>query len=430
VFVLVAAVGLTQVTTGTAPELPEAWNIPGGEKLAFALDRTVLVDTDLPVLRRLYVMGTLEFPVDRSNVLSVACLLIAGGELKVGTLTNPLEKEQRLLIILRASEEIFCDYFNGISVDPGTIGVYGKLSLYSAYPKKSWVHLGADIAPGNERIIVDDEVNWLPHDKIVLSSSSYEPHEAEVLTIKEIKGYHIRIYERLRHRHIEGDSLWGPSGILAEKSFPNFDYGAMVQTENSLVLQNITLVDNTIGLLAAASVSSAPLSSIIDVQIVLRNSVIVATSSSFDCIQDRKTPQSANWTSTDRAPSNARGGRIGILWPVFTSEPNQWPQEPWHKSCYRGDLDICILPNEYSTGIMYPITAERTRMLRMKDKNKFYFPPSQPRKDLEETVCHESDWENPRKYLFIDLDGRTLGLPPPVSVFPKTEAEWTGQFFN
>lgn len=39
-----------------------------------------------------------------------------------GTLTNPLEKEQRLLIILRASEEIFCDYFNGISVDPGTIG--------------------------------------------------------------------------------------------------------------------------------------------------------------------------------------------------------------------------------------------------------------------------------------------------------------------
>lgn len=120
----------------------------------------------------------------------------------------------------------------------------------------------------------------------------------------------------------------GVSGFLA---FKNFDYGAMVQTENSVVLQNITLVDNTIGLLAVAYVSSAPLSSIQAVQIVLRNSVIVATSSSFDCIQDRRAPQSANWTSTDRAPSNPRGGRIGILWPVFTSEPNQWPQEPWHK---------------------------------------------------------------------------------------------------
>lgn len=42
------------------------------------------MDTNLPVLRGLYVMGTLEFPVDRSNVLSVACMVIAGGELKVG----------------------------------------------------------------------------------------------------------------------------------------------------------------------------------------------------------------------------------------------------------------------------------------------------------------------------------------------------------
>ncbi|XP_051060248.1 fibrocystin [Phodopus roborovskii] len=646
--------------------LPETWQdvakgwggynhtIPGpGDDVLILPNKTVLVDTDLPVLRRLYVLGTLEFPVDRSNVLSVACLLIAGGELKVGSLKNPLQKEQRLLVLLRASEEIFCDYFDGIRADPGTIGVYGKLHLNSAYPKKSWVHLGADIAPGNERIIVDDVVDWQPHDKIVLSSSSYEPHEAEVLTVKEVKGYHIKVYERLRHRHIgsvhimedgqhiplaaevglltrnikiqpdssckgrllvgssrkssreefsgilqllnveiqnlgspllssieftgvsagswvisstvhqscgmgihasashgmvlndnvvfgtsghgidlEGrnysltnnlviltmqsvrsspwvagikvnyakdiilhgnvvagserlgfhigghgctsEELWsdnvvhsslhglhlykkhepanctGVSGFLA---FKNFDYGAMVQTENSVVLQNITLVDNTIGLLAVSYVSSVSLNSIRAVKIVLRNSTIVATSSSFDCIQDIKTPQSANWTSTDRAPSNPRGGRIGILWPVFTSELNQWPQEPWHKlrsghavsgitqlqdvtfssfvkSCYSGDLDVCILPNEYSTGIIYPITAERTRMLRMKDKNKFYFPPLQSRKDLEGAVCLDSDWESSRKYLFTDLDGRTLGLPPPVSVFPKIEAEWTESFFN
>lgn len=49
---------------------------------------------------------------------------------------------------------------------------------------------------------MDDVVDWQPHDKIVLSSSSYEPHEAEVLTIKEVKGHHIRVCERLRHRHI------------------------------------------------------------------------------------------------------------------------------------------------------------------------------------------------------------------------------------
>ncbi|XP_073938075.1 fibrocystin isoform X2 [Castor canadensis] len=646
--------------------LPETWQdaeegwgghnhtIPGpGDDVLILPNRTVLVDIDLPSLKGLYVMGTLEFPVDRSNVLSVACLVIAGGVLKVGTLENPLEKEQKLLILLRASEGIFCDRFNGIHIDAGTIGVYGKVQLYSAYSKKSWTHLGADIASGNERIIVEDAVDWQPHDKIILSSSSYEPHEAEVLTVKDVKGHHIRVHERLKHRHIggahviedgrhirlaaevglltrniriqpdtsckgrllvgsfrksnreefsgvlhllnveiqhfgspryssiefskvsaeswiissslhqscgggihaldshgitlkdnivfdtaghgidlEGEAysltnnlvvlmtqpawsatwvagikvnramdvilhgnvaagserigfhirghgcsskvLWsdnvahsslhglhlykesgpdGCTGVSGFLSFKNFDYGAMVQVENSVVIENVTLVDNAVGLLAVVCVSSAPLNPIKNMQIVLRSSVIVATSSSFDCIQDRMKPHSANLTSADRAPSNPKGGRAGILWPVFTSEPNRWPQEPWHKvrngrlisgimklqdvtfssfvkSCYRDDLDICILPSAESAGIMHPILAERTRMLKVKDKNKFYFPPLYPRKDLERVICPESDCENPRKYLFKDLDGRALGLPPPVSVFPKIEAEWTESFFN
>ncbi|KAM5286797.1 fibrocystin isoform 2-T3 [Hipposideros larvatus] len=647
--------------------LPEAWmgveegwgghnhTVPGpGDDVLVLPNRTVFVDVDLPFLKGLYVMGTLEFPVDRSNILSVACMVIAGGELRVGTLENPLKKEQNLLILLRASEGVSCDRFNGIHIDPGTIGVYGKVQLHSAYPKKPWTHLGADIASGNERIILEDTVDWRPHDKIVLSSSSYEPHEAEVLTVKAVKGHYVRIHERLKHRHIgsvhfmedgqhihlaaevglltrniqiqpdiscrgrllvgsfrkssreefsgvlqllnveiqnfgsplfssieltnvsagswiisstlhqscgggihaiashgvilkdnivfhtaghgidlEGqayslsnnlvvlmtqsawstvwvagikvnqakdinlhgnvvagserlgyhirgqrcsslEGLWADnvahsslhglhlynesgldnctriSGFLA---FKNFDYGAMLHVENSVEIENVTLVDNTIGLLATVYVSSFRQRSIENVQVVLRNSVIVATSSSFDCIQDRVEPCSANLTLTARAPPNPRGGRVGILWPVFTSEPNRWPQEAWHKvrkghsisgivklqdvtfssfvkSCYSDDLDVCILPNVENTEIIHPITAERTKMLKIKDKNKFYFPPLQSRKDLGTLVCPESDCESPRKYLFKDLDGRALGLPPPVSVFPKTDAEWTGSFFN
>uniref|UniRef100_A0A8C3WBQ6 PKHD1 ciliary IPT domain containing fibrocystin/polyductin n=1 Tax=Catagonus wagneri TaxID=51154 RepID=A0A8C3WBQ6_9CETA len=646
--------------------LPDAWEgvekgwgghsgaVPGsGEDVLILPNRTVLVDTDLPLLRGLYVRGTLEFPVDRSNVLSVACMVIAGGELRVGTLENPLEKEKKLLIFLRASEGVFCDRFNGIRIDPGTIGVFGKVRLHSAYPKKSWTHLGADIASGNERIIVEDAVDWRLQDKIVLSSSSYEPHEAEVLTVKEVRGHHVRIHERLRHRHIgsvhtmedgrrvrlaaevglltrniqiQGDtacggrllvrsfrkssgeefsgvlqlfnveiqnfgsplyssveltnvsaeswiisstlhqscgggihaasshgiilndnvvfgtaghgidlegqnyslsknlvvlvtqSAWSPvwvagikvnqakdihlhgnvvggserlgfhirghrcsssealwsdnvvhsslhgihlykesgpnncTGVSGFLAFKNFDYGAMLQGENSMQIENITLVDNAVGLLAVVYVSSGPQCYIENIEIVLRNAVIVATSSSFDCIQDRVKPRSANWTSADRAPSSPRVGRVGILWPVFTSEPNRWPQEPWHKmrnghllsgimklqdvtfssfvkSCYSNDLDVCILPNADYTGLVHPVTAERTWMLKIKDKSKFYFPPLQISKDLR-LVCSESDCESPRKYLFKDLDGRALGLPPPVSVFPKTEGEWTGSFFN
>ncbi|XP_060046033.1 fibrocystin isoform X3 [Erinaceus europaeus] len=647
--------------------LPEAWAgvekgwggynytipVPGDDVLILP-NRTVLVDTTLPFLKGLYVMGTLEFPVDQSNVLSVACMVIAGGELRVGTLESPLEKEQKLLILVRASEGVSCNRFNGILIDPGTIGVYGKVQLHSTYPKKFWTYLGADIAAGNERIIVEDTVDWRPHDKIVLSPSSYEPHEAEVLTVKEVKSHYVQVYERLKHRHIgsahvledgrkirlaaevglltrniqiqsdiscsgkllvgsvrkssseefsgvlqlfnveiqnfgsilsssieftnvstgswiisstlhqncgggihavaslgiilkdnivfdtaghgidlEGQeyslsnnlvilirqSAWSTvwvagikvnqartitlhgnvvsgserfgfhikghpcsspeahwsdnvahsslhglhlykengldnctriSGFLA---FKNFDYGAMLHVENDLVVENITLADNAIGLLAIVYVSSVSQRSIKNVQILLKNSVIVATSSSFDCIQDKMKPYSANLTSADRAPSNPRGGRVGILWPMFTSEPNQWPQEPWHKvkngysipgimkledvtfssfvrSCYDDDLDVCILPSAEYTGIMYPIIAERTNMMKINDRNKFYFPQLQSRKDLGILACSESDYENPRKYLYKDLDGQSLGLPPPVSVFPKTEAEWTKSFFN
>ncbi|XP_054992667.1 fibrocystin [Sorex araneus] len=647
--------------------LPETWagveegwggynqTVPGpGDDVLILPNRTVLVNTEPPFLRGLYVMGTLEFPVDRSNTLSVACLVIAGGELKVGTSENPLEKEQKLLIHLRASEGIVCDRFSGIHIEAGTIGVYGKLQLCSDYTMKPWTQLGTDIASGNERIILEDTVDWQPQDKIVLSSSSYEPQEAEVLTVKQVKGHHIWIHERLKYRHIgsvhvtedgrtlrlaaqvglltrniqiqsdlpckgrllvgsvrmssgeqfsgvlqllnvEIKNLGSPSyssielsnvsagswilsstihqscggGIYAAASdgiilsdnivfgtvghgidlegqtyfllnnlmilirqstwsttwvagikvnlaqnitlrgnvvagserlgfhiqghrcfppeniwsdnvahsnlhglhlykdggvdnctrisgflaFKNFDYGAMLYVKNSMEIENITLVDNVIGLWAAVYGLSVPQSSTEKIQIVLRNSVIVATSSSFDCIQDRIKPCSANLTSADRAPSNPRGGRVGILWPAFTSKPNQWPQDPWHKvrnshpisgimklqdvtfsnfvkSCSSDDLDVCILPNAENTGIIHPITAERTRMLKITDKNKFYFPASQSRKDLEMLVCPESDCENLGKYLFKDLDGNTLGLSPPVSVFPKTDAEWTESFFK
>ncbi|KFO30384.1 Fibrocystin [Fukomys damarensis] len=643
----------------TWKDVEEGWGgynhtIPGpGDDVLILPNKTVLVDTDLPFLKGLYVMGTLEFPVDRSNVLSVACLVIAGGELRAGTVENPLEKGQKLRILLRASEGIFCNRFNGIHIDPGAIGVYGKFQLHSAYPEKSWTRLGADISPGNERIIVEDAVDWKPLDKIVLSSSSYEPHEAEVLTVKEVKGHHIQVHERLQHRHIgsphvmadgrhihlaaevglltrhiqiqldtscsgtllvgsfrkspreefsgvlqflnveiqnfgsplyssieftnvssgswilsstlhqncgggihasasyeiilnenivfgtaghgidlEGEAysltnnlvvlmtqaVWSTTWVAGIKvnqakdillhgnvvagserlgfhiqgqrcsskvfwsdnvahsnlhglhlykksgpdnctsiagflAFKNFDYGAMIQIENTVEIENITLIDNSVGLLAVVHVSSTPQHSIKNVQIVLRNSVIVATSSSFDCILDKIKPHSANLTSADRAPPNPKGGRVGMLWPVFTTVQNQWPREPWHKirnhrsvsgimklqdvtfssfvkSCYSDDLDICILPNPESTGMVHPIIAERTRMLKMRDKNKFYFLPLHPRQDLERVICLEPECESPRKYLFKDLDGTALGLPPPVSVFPKTEAEWTGSFFN
>uniref|UniRef100_A0A8C3XE04 PKHD1 ciliary IPT domain containing fibrocystin/polyductin n=1 Tax=Cyanoderma ruficeps TaxID=181631 RepID=A0A8C3XE04_9PASS len=644
---------------------PETWNdvgkgwggssgsIPGpGEDVIILPNRTILVDVALPPLRGLYILGTLEFPSNSSNVLSAACVVVLGGVLRVGSSQRPLERDLKLLFLLRASEGIYCDRLEHINVHPGSIGVYGQVQIYSAYPKMPWTHLGTDVAPGNERIFVEDELDWDQGGDIVISSSSYEAHQAEVVTLKEVHGHNIRIHEPLLHRHIgrahdtedgrriplaaevglltrnvriqsdvpcagrvlvghlkgssgmefkgalqllnvqflnfgppqlsaiefrnvsqessvvsssisgscgagikalessgtllhgnlvfnttgpgidlegknhsllrslvilsrqpagslnwvagikvnlaTGVSLCGnavagservgfhirgqeclPDGDYCSEnvahsslhgvhlyqedgfqtctrvtgflSYKNYDYGVMLHLGGSVILENVVLVDNTVGLLAVVHCVYAEKCYTGKTSIELKNSVIVATSSTFDCLRDRIKPHSADPTAQDRPPRYPLRGRVGILWPTFTTVPSQRPEDPWHKtghcpkalgimklkevtftgftkSCYSEDRDVCIMSNADHLGIMPLITAETSRMLHVSEKDKFYFHPTCAQTS-EDPVLPEKRCKGSRKALFKDLDGGILHLEPPVSVFPKSEFEWA-QFYS
>ncbi|RMC17085.1 hypothetical protein DUI87_05662 [Hirundo rustica rustica] len=615
-------------------------------------DRTILVDVALPPLRGLYILGTLEFQSNSSNVLSAACVVVLGGVLRVGSSQHPLERDLKLLFLLRASEGIHCDRLEDINVHPGSIGVYGQVQIYSAYPKMPWTHLGTNVAPGNERIFVEDEVDWDQGGDIVISSSSYEAHQAEVVTLKEVHGHNIRIHEHLLHRHIghahdtedgrriplaaevglltrnvriqsdvpcagrmlvghftgssgmefEGalqllnvqflnfgppqlsaiefrnvsqecsvvsSSISGSCGagikavqssgtllhdnvvfnttgpgidlegknhsvlrslvILSRQpagsldwvagitvnlatdvslcgnavagserigfhirgqeclpdgeycsenvahsslhgihlyqedgfqtctritgflSYKNYDYGVMLHLGGSVIMENMVLVDNTVGLLAVVHCFYAEQCYMGKTFIELKNSIIVATSSTFDCLRDRIKPHSADPTAQDRPPHCPLRGRVGILWPTFTTAHSQRPEDPWHKtghcpkalgimklkevtftgftkSCYSEDRDVCIMSNADHLGIMPLITAETSRMLHINEKDKFYFHPTSVQTS-EDAVLPEKICKGSRKALFKDLDGGVLHLEPPVSVFPKSEFEWA-QFYS
>ncbi|KFW78964.1 Fibrocystin, partial [Manacus vitellinus] len=645
---------------------PETWHdvgkgwggsncsIPGpGEDVIILPNRTILVDTALPPLRGLYILGTLEFPSNSSNVLSVACVVVLGGALRVGSFQHPLERDLKLLVLLRASEGIYCDRLEGINVHPGNIGVYGQVQIYSAYPKMPWTYLGTNIAPGNERwIFVEDEVDWDHGGDIVITSSSYEAHQAELVTLKEVHGHSIRIHEHLLHRHIGrshdtedgrriplaaevglltrniqiksdvpctgrmmvghftgssgtefegvlqllnieflnfgppqlsaiefrntsqessvvsssingscgtgikavmsngillqdnmvfntvgpgidlegknhslirnlvilsrqpagflhwvagikvnlaiGASLCGNAVVGSERigfhirgqecsldgeycsenvahsnlhgvhlyqedgfqtctritgflSYKNYDYGVMFHLGSSVIMENMVLVDNTVGLMPVVHCLSARQCHTGRRFIELRKSVFVGTSSTFDCLRDRIQPQSADPTAKDRPPRSPLRGRVGILWPTFTTAPSRGPENPWHKtghcpkvlglmklkevtftgftkSCYSEDRDVCIMSNADHLGIMPLITAQTSRMLHVNEKDKFYFHPTSVQTS-EGTVFPEKKCKGSRKVLFKDLDGSVLDLEPPVSVFPKSEFEWT-QFYS
>lgn len=55
---------------------------------------------------------------------------------------------------------------------------------------------------------MEDKVDWSHGGAIVISSSSYEAHQAEVVTLKEVNGHNIKINERLLHRHIGKESFF------------------------------------------------------------------------------------------------------------------------------------------------------------------------------------------------------------------------------
>ncbi|KAJ1148974.1 hypothetical protein NDU88_001796 [Pleurodeles waltl] len=640
--------------------LPESWqgvepgwagsnySVPSaGDDVIILPNRTIFVDIDLPPLRGLYIFGTLKFPVNSSNVLSAACIVVAGGELIIGTSEHPLEREHKVSIILRASEGIFCHRLKGINVDPGTIGVFGKLQIHSAHPKMTWTQLGADIAPGNDRILLEDAVDWIPGEDIVISSSTYDAHQAELGTVTEVYKNSIKIHKQLLHRHTgrsymvenrnlssaaevglltrnvkiesdepcsgrihvgqlksingtyftgvlqlshveitnfgtmqhssieingaapgsymmfssihhscsggisavassnislngnvvfnttghginlegqnhklsrnlivltkqpenvkewiasikvnladditllgntvagservafrvsgqicdefqnpwkenvahsslhgvhlyDGDGFQNCTRIAGFTAYKNYDYGIMFHVGSSVVVENLTLIDNNIGLLPIVH-GQKDQNKFEKKYILLRQCVIVATSPAFDCLKDRIRPYNVDLTSRDRSPLNPLRGRVGIIWPIFTSKAGQWPKDSWHriisnssvhgitkfqdvtfsgfvKSCYSDENDVCIMTNPGSAQVMYPIIAERTTMSQIKDVNRFFFHPSQ---SWPGDMC--ADACDRRRALYKEVDGSTLAPASSVTVSPVSEHEWTDFCFD
>ncbi|XP_075123024.1 fibrocystin [Leptodactylus fuscus] len=621
-----------------------------GDDVIILPNRTIMVDIALPPLHGLYVLGALEFPPNLSNELNVACILIAGGRLSVGTSQDPLEQEKRIRISLRTSTGVHCDRLNGLHVSPGVIGVYGKLQIYSAYPSTSWTRLGADSAPGNEMIALNTTVDWRPGDKIVLSSSTYEAHQAELLHLRDLYGTIVRIWGNLQFWHSGKIHLFGDTkripltaevGLLSRNvqilsdtpcsgrimvgqytndlgeeylgslelsnveisnfgstlfpsinfntsqsssissssihhscggairatnstnlllhanviydsvghgihlnggnhvltdnllmlmkqpktqvewvtgmkisppsqaflsgnsvagseriayhvqgqrchsgerpwlenvahsslhgihvywqddglrnctkisgflSYKNYDYGLFFQVDGSSLVDNVALVDNRVGLLPVVSQIAAYPYNPLKQYISIHNSIIVATSPAFDCLRDRIHPLSANVTQRNRAPSSPYGGRVGILWPIFTGRPRQWPDYPWHmlasdgavsglmklqdvtfsgfkKNCYSDDIDTCIMSNPGTMAITCPVIAERIKMSDIRPDHIFYFHP--PDRTTECPISAECS--GAQAALFKDLDGSFLGFAPPITVFPKSEHDVVDPCYN
>lgn len=189
-------------------------------------------------------------------------------------------------------------------------------------------------------------LNWVASIKVNLATG-VSLHGNAVAGSERI-GFHIRGQEcsldgeycsgNVAHSSLHGFHLYQEDGfqtctrITGFLSYKNYDYGVMLRLGGSVIIENVVLVDNTVGLLAVVRCVYAEQCYMGKKFIELKNSIIVATSSTFDCLRDRIKPHSADPTAQDRPPRYPLRGRVGILWPAFTTVPSQRPEDPWHKT--------------------------------------------------------------------------------------------------
>lgn len=156
--------------------------------------------------------GSLIFRTDVSTRLTVVNLLVLeGGELQIGTETNPVAADVK-------AEVIFADVPLDLVNDPsqygnGLIGL-GQVTMHGAVKSDTFVRLAVEPKAGDRTLTLEEPVSgWRPGDRIVLPDtrhlldserwSKYNP-QWEVITIQSISsdGRTLTLSQPLTYEHI------------------------------------------------------------------------------------------------------------------------------------------------------------------------------------------------------------------------------------
>lgn len=257
-----------------------------------------------------------------SSISSSSIHHSCGGGIRVTNSTN---------ILLHANVIYNC-VGHGIHLDGGNHILTDNLLILTKQPESQleWVS-GIKINPPSQAFLSGNSVAG--SERIAYHVEGQRCHSGERSWLENVA------HSSLHGVHIYWeDGLKNCTRISGFLSYKNYDYGLFFHVEGSAVVDNVALVDNRVGLLPIISQGPVYPYNSMKQYILILNSVIVATSQAFDCLRDRIYPLSANVTSKDRAPSSPNSGRVGILWPVLTARPRQWPDYPWHMLASDGSI--------------------------------------------------------------------------------------------
>ncbi len=178
---------------------PASWpdgKVPrAGDAVTIARGRDIVLDIAPPALRSLTVNGKLSFSNDLDLELKSEWILLAGGELDIGSEAQPHTRKAVITLTDNVpNEDINTMGDRGIMMMAGTLSLHGDRT-------NAWTKLARTAKAGSARIEVLSAAGWRKGDRIVLASTDFDPHQAEERTVAAISGNALTLDQPLRYMH-------------------------------------------------------------------------------------------------------------------------------------------------------------------------------------------------------------------------------------
>ncbi|XP_043545298.1 fibrocystin-L-like [Chiloscyllium plagiosum] len=215
-----------------------------------------------------------------------------------------------------------------------------------------------------------------------------------------------------------------------------WEYGIYFQTEGSIQISNVTLMENKLSIFSMIYGSSASGPRISSKRILISNALLVGISPISNC---------SDLQPDDSILSHKKVDRNGIYWPTFASAGNNAPYMPHDsltsypaiggqmiienttfvgfKGTCSNKLNVMFITNPKNEDFQHPILVKGITIVDSEERGKVFIHRPNVAK-VNPADCVDMVCDAKKKTLLKDLDGSFLGAVG--AVVPQSEYEWDG----
>ncbi|XP_059501744.1 PKHD1 like 1, tandem duplicate 1 isoform X2 [Stegostoma tigrinum] len=224
-----------------------------------------------------------------------------------------------------------------------------------------------------------------------------------------------------------------------------WEFGIYFQTERSVQVFNVTLVENKLSIFSMVYGSLASVPEISNKSILISNALLVGISPTFNCSELQPDDSTLSETKAKQNFRKASVGRNGICWPTFASASNNAPKMPHdslttypaisgrmivEKTTFVGfkgtcsnELNVMFVTSQMNEDFQHPILVKGITIVDSEEQGKaFIHRPNLGKVNFAD--CVDMTCDAKKKTLLKDLDGSFLGAVG--AVVPQSEYEWDG----